>query len=128
GKRKRIQLFVNRQTKSQKQFDPQNSSIETHAYYGEYPLAFAAAFGHLEIYDYLIQHGADPNLQDSYGNTVLHMLVIRDSMDMFKHAVRHPLKKARTDIRNNSDLSPLTLAAKLGRKELFLECLELAHV
>ncbi|CAF3347301.1 unnamed protein product [Rotaria socialis] len=47
---------------------------------------------------------------------------------MFKHAVRHPLKKARTDIRNNSDLSPLTLAAKLGRKELFLECLELAHV
>ncbi|CAF1932002.1 unnamed protein product [Rotaria magnacalcarata] len=128
GKRKRLRLFVNRQTKSQKQFDPQNSSIETHAYYGEYPLAFAAAFGHLEIYDYLIQHGADPNLQDSYGNTVLHMLVIRDSMDMFKHAVRHPLKKARTDIRNNSDLSPLTLAAKLGRKELFLECLELAHV
>ena len=47
---------------------------------------------------------------------------------MFKHAVRHPTKKAQTDIRNNSDLSPLTLAAKLGRKEIFLECLELSHV
>lgn len=47
---------------------------------------------------------------------------------MFKHAVRHAGKKARTDIRNNSDLTPLTLAAKLGRKELFLECLELAQV
>jgi hypothetical protein len=47
---------------------------------------------------------------------------------MFKHAIRHPSKKARIDIRNNSDLTPLTLAAKLGRKELFLECLELSHV
>jgi ankyrin repeat protein len=52
--------------------------ILAHAYYGEYPLAFAAAFGYKEIYDYLIDHGADPNMQDTYGNTVLHMLVIRD--------------------------------------------------
>jgi len=51
-----------------------------HAYYGEYPLAFAAAFGHKEIYDFLIENGADPNMQDTYGNTVLHMLVIRDQM------------------------------------------------
>lgn len=50
-----------------------------HAYYGEYPLAFAAAFGYIEIYDYLIDHGADPNKQDTYGNTVLHMLIIRDN-------------------------------------------------
>lgn len=53
-------------------------NILAHAYYGEYPLAFAAAFGYTEIYDYLIDHGADPNKQDTYGNTVLHMLVIRD--------------------------------------------------
>jgi len=46
-------------------------------------LAFAAAFGHSEIYDYLIEHGADPNMQDTYGNTVLHMLVIRDRMVSF---------------------------------------------
>lgn len=57
-----------------------SSSFQGHAYYGEYPLAFAAAFGHMEIYDYLIDHGADPNMQDSYGNTVLHVLVIRDRM------------------------------------------------
>ena len=47
---------------------------------------------------------------------------------MFKHAIRHPTKKGKIDIRNNSGLTPLTLAAKLGRKELFLECLELSHV
>ena len=57
-------------------------------YYGEYPLAFAACFGHEVIYDYLIDHGADPNLHDSFGNTVLHMLVINNqivSMTTFHH-------------------------------------------
>ena len=47
---------------------------------------------------------------------------------MFNHAIRHPVKRAHTDIRNNEGLTPLTLAAKLGRKELFLQCLELSHV
>lgn len=47
---------------------------------------------------------------------------------MFNHAIRHPVKKALTDIRNNDGLTPLTLAAKLGRKELFIQCLELSHV
>ena len=47
---------------------------------------------------------------------------------MFNHAIRHPVKKAHTDIRNNEGLTPLTLAAKLGRKELFIQCLELSHV
>ena len=54
------------------------------AYYGEYPLAFAACFGHEEIYDYLVDHGADPNVQDSYGNTVLHMLVINNKIVSIK--------------------------------------------
>ena len=47
---------------------------------------------------------------------------------MFNHAIRHPVQKAQTDIRNNEGLTPLALAAKLGRKELFLQCLELSHV
>lgn len=47
---------------------------------------------------------------------------------MFNHAIRHPDKKALTDIRNNEGLTPLALAAKLGRKELFLQCLELSNV
>ena len=32
------------------------------AYYGEYPLALAGCFSTKEIYDYLIDQGADPNL------------------------------------------------------------------
>ncbi len=39
------------------------SKYESLAYYGEYPLAFAACFANKEIYDYLIEKGADPNLQ-----------------------------------------------------------------
>ncbi|CAF4221653.1 unnamed protein product, partial [Didymodactylos carnosus] len=117
-----------KKTKLRKQYNPDESNYEGYAYFGEYPLAFAASFGHSEIYDYLIEHSADPNLQDTYGNTVLHMLVINNRVDMFKHAVRHPMKKSLTDIRNNSNLTPLTLAAKLGRKDLFLECLEISNV
>ena len=51
-----------------------------YAYYGEYPLSFATCIGNQEIYDYLINHGADPNLQDSFGNTCLHMAVISDQV------------------------------------------------
>lgn len=41
----------------------QQSKYEGLAYYGEYPLAFAACFASKEIYDYLVEKGADPNLQ-----------------------------------------------------------------
>ncbi|UJR10551.1 hypothetical protein I4U23_014751 [Adineta vaga] len=128
NRQSRTRRFFRRSDKSNLKISLKNASPETHAYYGEYPLAFAAAFGYKEIYDYLIDHGADPNLQDSYGNTVLHMLVIRDNSDMFNHAIRHPVKKALTDIRNNDGLTTLTLSAKIGRRELFLQCLELSHV
>jgi ankyrin repeat protein len=40
-----------------------NSNYESLAYYGEYPLAFAACFADKEMYDYLIDKGADPNKQ-----------------------------------------------------------------
>ena len=52
--------------------------ISGFAYYGEYPLAFATCFGWMDIYDYLVDNGADPNMQDSFGNTCLHMAVIAD--------------------------------------------------
>ena len=46
----------------------QQSKYESLAYYGEYPLAFAACFASKEIYDYLISKGADPNLQGTKNN------------------------------------------------------------
>lgn len=60
-----------------------SSQYEGLAYFGEYPLAFAACFCNKEIYDYLISKGADPNTQDSYGNTVLHILVINNKLVLY---------------------------------------------
>lgn len=99
-----------------------------YCYYGEYPLAFAACRGNEELYDYLIENGADPNRKDSFGNTVLHMMVIHEQSELFKHAVRHPKIPARTDILNNQKLTPLTLASKLGRSQIFKDMLDLGSM
>ena len=43
---------------------------------------------------------------------------------MFNYVVNHHGKKAFVTIKNKQDLTPLNLAAKLGRKDLFLSMLE----
>ncbi len=58
----------------------EKSEYDSLAYYGEYPLCFAACFASKEVYDYLIEKGADPNLKDSNGNTLLHVLVINNNI------------------------------------------------
>lgn len=49
-------------------------------YYGEYPLAFAACTNQADCYRLLRAKRADPNQQDTNGNTVLHMTVIHENM------------------------------------------------
>ncbi|KHJ96336.1 ankyrin repeat protein [Oesophagostomum dentatum] len=104
-----------------------------HMYFGEYPLSFAACMNHHDCYRLLIAFKANPNAQDTNGNTVLHMCVIHENMDMFRLALE---SGARLNIVNKQNLSPLTLAAKLAKKEvqsknlcveitMFMEILEL---
>lgn len=50
------------------------------AYFGEYPLAWAACCNNESAYNLLIDRGADPNAQDSFGNMVLHMVVVCDKL------------------------------------------------
>ncbi|GFO42754.1 transient receptor potential cation channel subfamily v member 6, partial [Plakobranchus ocellatus] len=104
------------------------TNYDGYAYYGEYPLAFAACFGNTDIYDFLLDHGANPNLQDSFGNTVLHMVVISNQSDMYRYAVRHHKRPANTSIQNKQKLTPLTLACKLGRHSIFKEMLDLDSI
>ena len=47
---------------------------------------------------------------------------------MFLYAVNHPVKKAFFSIKNSQELTPLNLAAKLGRKELFEKMLDRQNV
>lgn len=46
--------------------------------------------------------------------------------DMFGYALRHPKLPAKNGIVNDAGLTPLTLACKLGRAEVFREMLELS--
>ena len=47
-----------------------------YSYWGEYPLGFAVCLGQEECVRLLHAKGADVNLQDTNGNTALHMIVI----------------------------------------------------
>lgn len=54
--------------------------VRSYVYWGEYPLSFAACLGQEESYRLMLARGADPNNQDTNGNTVLHMLVIYEKI------------------------------------------------
>ena len=47
---------------------------------------------------------------------------------MYSYAVRHWHKPAHTNIVNHASYAPLTLATKLGRRQIFYEMLELMKV
>ncbi|XP_048481882.1 transient receptor potential cation channel subfamily V member 5 isoform X2 [Plutella xylostella] len=93
-----------------------------YVYWGEYPLSFAACLGQEECYRLILARGADPDKQDTNGNTVLHMLVIYEKTTTFDMAYE---VGASLYIRNALNLTPLTLAAKLARTELFFHILNI---
>ncbi|XP_037824937.1 uncharacterized protein LOC119613071 [Lucilia sericata] len=113
--------------RDQQRANPAKSTdYEGLAYMGEYPLSWAACCANESVYNLLIDHDADPDAQDSFGNMILHMVVVCDKLDMFGYALRHPKTPAKNGIVNDSGLTPLTLACKLGRAEVFREMLELS--
>ncbi|XP_043488062.1 uncharacterized protein LOC122514992 [Polistes fuscatus] len=113
--------------KDQQKSNPSRSTdYEGLAYLGEYPLAWAACCANESVYNLLLDNGADPDEQDSFGNMILHMVVVCDKLDMFGYALRHPKLPARNGILNGAGLTPLTLACQLGRAEVFREMLELS--
>ncbi|CAF0922969.1 unnamed protein product [Didymodactylos carnosus] len=92
------------------------TNYEGYCYFGEYPLSFAAVLQQEESVRLLVAKGADPNCQDSNGNTVLHMCVIHNKKAMFD--LLYELG-GHLDIKNRQGLTPLTLAAVLAQKDLF---------
>lgn len=47
------------------------------------------------------------------------MVVIVEQLGMFGYALKHPIKKANHMVRNNRELTSLTLACELGRDTIF---------
>ncbi|XP_031780916.1 uncharacterized protein LOC100118680 [Nasonia vitripennis] len=103
-----------------------STDYEGLAYLGEYPLAWAACCANESVYNLLLDSGAHPDEQDTFGNSILHMVVVCDKLDMFGYALRHPKLPASNGIANAAGLTPLTLACQLGRAEVFREMLELS--
>nr|XP_045581773.1 uncharacterized protein LOC123745342 [Procambarus clarkii] len=107
---------------------PENTDYEGLAYLGEYPLSWAACLGNETVYNKLLDFGADPNAQDSFGNMILHMVVVCNQLGMFSYALRHPRLPAQDGIMNLAGLTPLTLACRLARSTIFKEMLELTCI
>ncbi|KAK7075153.1 hypothetical protein SK128_019941 [Halocaridina rubra] len=61
---------------------PEDTEYEGLAYLGEFPLAWAACLGNETVYNKLIDFGADPDLQDSFGNMILHMVVVCNQLEI----------------------------------------------
>lgn len=67
--------------KDQQRSNPaRNTDYEGLAYLGEYPLAWAACCANESVYNLLVDVGADPDDQDSFGNMILHMVVVCDKL------------------------------------------------
>lgn len=100
----------------------QITNYDGYVYWGEYPLSFAACLGQEECYRLVLARGADPDGQDTNGNTTLHMLVIYEKLDTFDMAYE---VGSSLSLRNQLNLTPLTLAAKLGRVEMFFHIMNI---
>ncbi|XP_053981188.1 transient receptor potential cation channel subfamily V member 5 [Hylaeus volcanicus] len=98
------------------------TNYDGYVYWGEYPLSFAACLGQEECYRLVLARGADPDKQDTNGNTVLHMLVIYEKLATFDMAYE---VGASLSLRNAQHLTPLTLSAKLARIEMFFHILNI---
>jgi len=63
-----------------KEINIKHTDYEGLAYLGELPLAWAACCGNQTVYNLLIDAGANPDAQDSFGNMILHMVVVCDKL------------------------------------------------
>ncbi len=92
------------------------------AYYGEYPLSTAAVLNDRASVRILLKNKANPDMQDMNGNTVVHMMVIYDNMEILELLLDET--KANLFIKNRQGYTPLTLATLLGRVEVATAIIE----
>ncbi|XP_077361306.1 transient receptor potential cation channel subfamily V member 1 [Festucalex cinctus] len=110
-------------------------------YFGELPLSLAACTNQPDVVEYLLDNEymqAYANAADSQGNTALHALVLvadntRENTDLFITSMYDRIltttarlrpKLNLEEIENNNGLTPLKLAAKMGKSGVFAHILK----
>ena len=89
---------------------------------GEYPLSFAACLNQEAAYHIILSAGADPDSVDTNGNSVVHMMVIHNNREMLNMVYKNG---ASMILKNRQGFTPLSLAARLARDDLFFHLLSI---
>jgi len=76
--------------------------------YGATPLDAVAEYGYSEIVEFLLEHGADPNIRDKYGSTPLLYAAMFGNSKVVEVLLEHG---ADPNIRNKNGFTPLHYAA-----------------
>lgn len=91
-------------------------NVKDKAFDGMSPLHAAVETGNLEIAEYLLAHGAKPNIRDSFKRTPMMMMDEDSTVEMFQLLVRYGAKPSLLDKQKNSVLHHL--AENSGSAEL----------
>ena len=74
---------------------------------GGTPLHIAADRGYLRIVEFLLEHGANPNMKNNYGRTPLHIAAMYGHLEVVEFLLEHG---ANPNVRNNYGYTPLHFA------------------
>ncbi|KAL6623947.1 ankyrin [Neocallimastix californiae] len=80
---------------------------------------------HIKLLKYLINHGADINIQDKSGNTLLYLVYKERNVSLFKYLIDH---KANVNISNNNGFSIIHDICKNDDNDLYQYILQHQHL
>lgn len=97
--------------------ETQNTPINQPDEFGDTALHAAVAKGRAGVVTYLLEHGADPNIQNKAGSTTLHKVAVAkyDQLSILRLLIKH---KANPLIRNSAGLLPEQLGSGLVKELL----------